>query len=263
MSLNAKITSWQGKTVWVIGGSAGIGAAVVQQLVAAGARVAVSARSVEKLAAFVLQCNTTNIRPKHEATSVPFDFSDPVQTESAWQVVTAAMGLPDVVIVNAGTYVPMSVRKFDRAQVQHQFDVNVGGPLNVLTHWLPTALTAKRSHIVLVSSVAGYGGLPRSMAYGGSKAALSYIAECLYLELSRHNIGVSLVCPGFVATDLTAGNDFAMPALMQPADAAAALVKGLERGAFDIHFPKRFSGFLKALQFLPYSLYFKLVAKTL
>ena len=115
--------------------------------------------------------------------------------------------------------------------------------------------------IALVGSVAGYGGLPKATVYGPSKAALINFAEVLHLDLSPRGIGVFLIDPGFVATPLTAQNDFAMPALQTPAQAAEAIVDGFARGDFEIHFPKRFTCVLKLLQLLPRRLYFALIRR--
>jgi short-subunit dehydrogenase len=112
-----------------------------------------------------------------------------------------------------------------------------------------------------MASVAGYRGLPNSLAYGPTKAALINLAETLYLDLHNQGVGVSLINPGFVETPLTAQNDFKMPALISPAQAAEAILKGWARGQFEIHFPKRFTFWLKVLRCLPYSVYFALTRR--
>ncbi len=253
MSYNPKIKRWQGKSVWLIGASTGIGEALARDLAAMGARVVLSARSADKLAALSTQLPAS--------VAVAFDFTDRAQTARAWTAVQAAVGCPDMVIVNAGTYVAMPAKHFDAAGAWHQFAVNVGGPLEVLEQVLPAYLSAKAGHIVLVSSVAGYRGLPRALAYGASKSALTYMAETLYIELAHKGIGVTVVCPGFVETPLTADNNFDMPALQTPQQASTAILKGLAKGEFEIHFPKRFTLFLKLLGVLPRWAYFWLVRK--
>ena len=109
----------------------------------------------------------------------------------------------------------------------------------------------------LVSSVSGYRGLPNALAYGPTKAALINLAQTLYLDLGERGIGVSLINPGFVETPLTAHNTFRMPALMKPERAAAEILAGWAAGAFEIHFPKRFTRWLKAMNHLGDALYFK------
>src|SRR3989344_5704546 len=123
------------------------------------------------------------------------------------------------------------------------------------------AQAGRPGHVSLISSVAGFRGLPKSLAYGPTKAALINLAEALYLDLHDLGMGVSVINPGFVATPLTAGNDFTMPALISPEAAAAAIVQGWERGHFDIHFPKRFTRVMKLLRVLPYRWYFPAVRK--
>ena len=140
-------------------------------------------------------------------------------------------------------------------------DVNLMGCLNGVAAVVPTLLAQGSGTIALVSSVAGYRGLPKSLVYGPTKAAAINLAEALYLDLSPKGIGVCVINPGFVRTPMTAQNDFKMPALIEPAEAADEIVKGLERGEFEIHFPKRFTRFLKMLRLLPYGRYFPAVRK--
>ena len=115
--------------------------------------------------------------------------------------------------------------------------------------------------IAFVSSVAGYRGLPKALAYGPGKAALIHFAECLYLDLVPKGVGVWVINPGFVSTRLTAKNDFAMPSLLTPEQAAQSIIDGFRRGVFEIHFPKRFTCVLKLLAKLPYAFYFPLIRR--
>lgn len=254
MAYNPKITDWRGKTVWLIGASTGIGEALAHDLCAAGATLVLTARSADKLALLAAQL------PRSVPLAV--DFTDAPALAVAWSSLVATVGIPSVTIINAGTYVAMPARKLDARGAQHQFDVNIGGPLKVLHHVLPAYTQGHCGHIVLVSSVAGYRGLPRSLTYGASKAALTYMAQCLYLELGHKGTAVTVVCPGFVETPLTAGNNFKMPALQTPQQASVAILKGLAKGQFEIHFPKRFTWFLKLLGCLPFWAYVKIVRRT-
>ena len=139
--------------------------------------------------------------------------------------------------------------------------VNYVGALHLLEAVLPLLSAQRQGHVSLVASVAGYRGLPHSMAYGPTKAALQHLAETLYLDLHAAGIGVSVVNPGFVATPLTAGNAFDMPALLTPNQAAAHILRGWARGRFEIHFPKRFTLWLKVLRLLPHGVYFAAVRR--
>jgi short-subunit dehydrogenase len=260
VSFNPKINpvDWQGKSVWLIGASTGIGEALACKLSSLGAQVVLSSRNAERL--------TTLSKQLPRSSPLAMDFTDEDVVKSIWHKACAASApnaAPDMVIVNAGSYEPMLAKDFDLFRAKQQFEVNVGGPLNVLAQVLPVYTAAKRGHVVLVSSVAGYRALPKALVYGASKAALSYVAETLYLELANKGVAVTLVCPGFVKTPLTAGNDFDMPALISAEEAAEHIVCGLAKGEFEIHFPKRFTRFLKVLGWLPRSLYFKLVRKLL
>lgn len=145
--------------------------------------------------------------------------------------------------------------------MQEHLKINYLGALYLLEALLPALLARGSGHISLVGSVAGYRGLPNSLAYGPTKAALINLAETLYLDLHPKGIGVSLVNPGFVKTPLTAGNAFDMPALISPEEAAQAMLQGWARGDFELHFPKRFTLWMKALRLLPNRLFFSLVGR--
>ena len=173
MSLNPPIRDWYGKRVWIIGASTGIGAALAQRLARAGARLALSARSHDKLAALA----------------------------SAYATIVAKWGGADVTLFNAGTYSPMSAAAFDLAHMNEHFAVNYHGVTNGLAAILPDYLERAASHpcIAIVSSVAGLRGLPLALAYGPSKAALINLAETLYLDLAPKGIAVTVINPGFAA----------------------------------------------------------------
>jgi short-subunit dehydrogenase len=126
---------------------------------------------------------------------------------------------------------------------------------------LPEMLKTHSGHIAIVGSVAGYSGLPKALAYGPSKAAIINFCENLYYDLLPTGVGVHMISPGFVATEATAQNDFEMPALISAEVAADEILTGIQKGEFDIHFPKRFSGFLKFLRILPYPIYFWIVRR--
>ncbi len=145
--------------------------------------------------------------------------------------------------------------------MRRHLDINYLGALHVLDAVLPHLLARGQGHLSLVASVAGYRGLPNSLAYGPTKAALINLAETLYADLRPRGLGVSLVNPGFVETPLTAQNRFPMPGLITPEQAAWAMVQGWQRGRFELHFPKRFTLWMKLWQWLPYRLYLPLVTR--
>jgi len=150
----------------------------------------------------------------------------------------------------------MRADAIDMPDMQRHGEVNYMGALYLLAAVLPALRARGQGHISLVGSVAGYRGLPNSLAYGPTKAALINLAETLYLDLRTQGIGVSLINPGFVDTPLTRQNEFKMPALITPEQAAQEILKGWARGEFEIHFPKRFTRWMKVLQLLPYPAFF-------
>lgn len=250
--LNPPLRDWRGKTVWLVGASTGIGAATAAALHASGARVIVSARQQAALEAFTVAYPGSG--------ALPLDATD-AQAVQAAAAQLLAQGPLDCVMYCAGTYTAMRANGLKAASMQHHMNVNYGGAVNVLEAVLPAMLARGEGHVSLVASVAGYRGLPNSLAYGPTKAALINLAETLYMDLHRQGIGVSLINPGFVQTPLTAQNSFDMPALLTPAQAAQAIVQGWAQGRFELHFPKRFTLWLKALRILPYRLYFALVQR--
>ncbi|MEY3445296.1 MAG: hypothetical protein RIR45_51 [Pseudomonadota bacterium] len=250
--LNPPMSEWRGKTVWIVGASTGIGRATAAALHRQGARVIVSARKADALDAFVQE------HPGSQSLVLDATNHKAVQAAAA---ALAAQGSLDCVVYCAGHYQAMRAEAMDLHDMLRHVDVNYHGALYLLDAVLPTLLAQGGGHFSLVGSVAGYRGLPQSLAYGPTKAALINLAETLYLDLHGKGIGVSIINPGFVQTPLTAGNTFDMPALLTPEQAATAIVAGWARGAFEVHFPKRFTLWLKLLRVLPNRAYFKLVSK--
>lgn len=252
MSFNPKFTDWHGKSVWLVGASSGIGEATAAALHAAGARLFVSARNADSLNAFAA---------KHPgAVALPLDVTDADAVGAAAATVLAS-GPIDLMLYCAGYYKELRASEYSVQEMLQHNQVNYVGAVLVLGAVLPGMTARKSGHVSLISSVAGYRGLPKSLAYGPTKAALINLAETLYVDLQDSHVGVSLVCPGFVETGLTAQNKFTMPALITPAQAAEAILKGWAAGAFEIHFPKRFTLVMKALALLPAGLYFPMIRK--
>jgi NAD(P)-dependent dehydrogenase (short-subunit alcohol dehydrogenase family) len=249
-AMNPPITQWAGRSVWLIGASSGIGLATAEAVHAAGARVVVSARQGALLAQFV--------QAHPGAHAFALDVTDAQAMRQVTEQVQALQGL-DVVVYCAGYYKSVRATAYSLPEMLRHQAVNYIGALHMLDAVLPSLLQQGQGHLSLISSVAGYRGLPQSLAYGPTKAALTHLAEALYMDLASQGIGVSVVNPGFVATPLTAQNTFEMPALISPAQAAQAMLQGWARGLFEIHFPKRFTRWLKLLRVLPYRWYFAIV----
>ena len=254
MPLNPAIPNWRGKRVWLVGASSGIGRAVAAQLHAQGAQVIVSARQQALLDAFVQQ------HPGSQALAL--DVTDAQAVQHAAHHLQAQAPL-DLVCYCAGHYAPMRADTLALPELLRHQQVNLTGALHLLAAVVPGLLASAQAgrapHLSLVASVAGWRGLPQSLAYGPTKAALINLAETLFLDLRPQGVGVSVVNPGFVDTPLTRQNDFTMPALLTPEQAAQAMLRGWERGDFELHFPRRFTLWLKLLRVLPYRWYFPLV----
>lgn len=235
--------------MWLVGASAGIGAALAQALATKGARLALSSRKLASLEALQIP----------DALLLPCDSTQPDTLTAARDALVAEWGGVDLVVYLAGGYEPMQADTLDVAVLEQVVDVNFHGAVRLTATALPELKTG--GGIALVASVAGYQGLPKALAYGSGKAALINFAECLYSDLVPKGIGVWLINPGFVSTRLTAKNDFKMPALITPERAALDIIDGFASGAFEIHFPKRFTRVMKLLSLLPYRLYFPLVKR--
>ena len=252
LQLNTPITHWHGRRVWLVGASTGIGLACAQALREAGAMVVVSARTPQGVDNWAAQDPLVQWRPLDVAVNADV------------QATTRAIlseGPLDLVVYAAGYYRAQRATAIDLDDLLQHDKVNYQGALQVINAVLPDMLARQSGHISLLSSVAGWRGLPNGLAYGPTKAALTHLAETLYLDLQDQGIGVSVVNPGFVDTPLTAQNQFTMPALISSEQAAREMLKGWAQGQFDIHFPKRFTLWLKLLRLLPYRLYFPLVRK--
>jgi NAD(P)-dependent dehydrogenase (short-subunit alcohol dehydrogenase family) len=266
MALNPALRDWRDKTVWLVGASSGIGRATASALHERGATVYVSARNAPALHEWAAQHPGIDTQGRSRAVVLPLDVTDAKAVQEAARVVGTRQPI-DLVMYCAGHYRDLRAAHYSLEEMLKHQQINYVGALHVLDAVLPGMLVRAQAvrpgagHISLVSSVAGFRGLPKSLAYGPTKAALINLAETLYLDLHAQGIGVSIINPGFVETPLTAQNDFAMPALITPEQAAQAILRGWAKGDFEIHFPKRFTRWLKLLRLLPYRWYFPLVRK--
>ncbi|OYW80379.1 MAG: short-chain dehydrogenase [Polynucleobacter sp. 32-46-5] len=246
------ISNFSGQRIWIIGASSGIGEACAKALFQAGAKVALSSRRAERL---------TALADKQDALVLPLDVTHQEQLASAYQTLLQNWGGLDLMLFVSGVYNPLRADNFDFEVAQKTIDANLLGPMRAVAIVLPEMLKQHAGHIAIVGSVAGYSGLPKALAYGPSKAGIINFCETLYYDLLPQGVSVHMISPGFVATEATAQNDFEMPALITAEEAASEILKGIQAGEFDIHFPKRFSGFLKFLRILPYPLYFWIVRR--
>lgn len=249
--LNLPITDWRGKRVWIIGASSGIGAALAKDLLDHNAQLILSARRHDAL---------VRIAQNHpNAKVLAFDVA---QAED-WQMLGIEhidlLNQIDLVIFCAAKYQPERCWEVDGNDAQDTLNTNLTSIYRGLQLILPNMLERGHGGVAIIASVAGYLGLPNASVYGPGKAALINLAEILYSDLHPKNLSVYLISPGFVSTPLTEKNSFSMPALQTPEQAAKSIIKGISEGKFEIHFPKRFTLFLKCLQILPYRLRFALI----
>lgn len=241
--------------IWIVGASQGIGEALALHAARAGAQVAISARSEDKLKAVAAK------DPKGRIQPFPCDVTDADSVAKAVAAIEEVMGPIETAVLNAGTHKETPVDDFHAADVERIFGLNVFGIATALEVLMPKMVARKSGRLALVSSVAGYRGLPKAAAYCGSKAAVIAMAESLKAELDGRGVVMQVICPGFVRTPLTDQNDFDMPYLMEPEDAAERIWDGLKSDRFEIAFPTRFVMQLKTLRALPPGAYFPLIRK--
>ena len=239
---------------WITGASGGIGRAVALRLAAEGWTVHATARRPEALDALAEEARAAGHPGR--ILPLPADVTDPVAMREAVATIEADGGLA-LVLLNAGIYLPMRAMDFDAGKARKTFDVNLGGVVNGLDPVLKAMIARGRGHVAVTASVAGYGGLPGAAAYSATKAGLIAVCEALAMDLMDLGVRISVVNPGFVETEATAVNEFEMPFLMTPDEAARRIVEGLGRPGFEIAFPRRFAIFLRALNRLPNQLYFR------
>jgi short-subunit dehydrogenase len=242
----------RGKVVWVVGASSGIGAATASELEARGATVAISARREQELER--VSCGRMLV--------VPVDVTNTAAVAAAANRVREVHGRIDVAVLAAGWWQQMDARAWDTEVFDRHVQVNLVGTSNAIAAVLPEMLERGSGVIAGIASVAGYRGLAGAEAYGATKAAQINLLEALRVQVRRSGVRVTTVCPGFVRTELTAGNAFPMPFLMDADEAARAICDGLERGRTEIVFPLPMALLMKAARLVPVGLWARLWART-
>ena len=240
---------------WVTGASSGIGRAVALELARRGWTVAATARRGSELEALANEAAASG------HTILPFagDVTDRTGMARLVEAIETPESPIALAVLNVGTFFPDPPGECAGDAFRRTFDVNLGGTLNCLEPLVPRMLARVRGQVAVMASVAGYGGLPRASSYCASKAALIAMCESLRFQLESKGVGVQVICPGFVRTPLTDHNDFPMPFLIEVEDAARRICDGLGQSRFEIAFPRRMAWMLKAINMLPYALYFRLV----
>ncbi|MBM95614.1 MAG: short-chain dehydrogenase [Oceanospirillaceae bacterium] len=253
MSTSSTVPALEDQIIWLTGASSGIGAALAETLIPRCAGLILTARNREALEQLAKGHSNVLIAAA--------DIGDRRQMHQAAEFIQARFGRVDTLIANAGTCEYLDVREFDVALIKRVFDTNFNGLIHTLEVALPLIRKSRRGYLVGMGSSATYLPLPRAEAYGGSKAAVSYLMESLRGDLASEQIDVSIISPGFVKTPLTDRNDFAMPMRISPQEAADFIVQGLQRRPWEIHFPRKFTLMLKLLGALPASLRLKITSK--
>jgi short-subunit dehydrogenase len=242
------------KIIWITGASSGIGKALAIKFAEKGWTVAASARRENLLE------DLNKFNPN--IYSFPLDVTEIENCKLIANKIIEKFGSIDICVFGTGMHDPKSEKRFDLNKIREIMEVNYFGTMNSINSIYEYFSEKKNGQISIISSVAGYRGLPAAGAYCASKAALTSYAESLNFDMKMKNVRVSLISPGFIKTPMTDQNDFPMPMIKSPEFAANEIFKGLtEKKSFEIHFPKAFTYFLKFLQILPSSIYFKLVSK--
>jgi len=241
------------KIAWVTGASSGIGEATVKYLIKEGWCVAVTARSEDKLKEME--------KLSDRIVAFAGDVTDAKEMTLMVEKIENTVGPIEMALLNAGTYTPDTLENFSAESFKKLYEVNVFGTVNCLEPVLNQFKKRKRGHVAIVASVAGYRGLPSSLAYGSSKAALINLCEALAAESAGSGIKVQVISPGFVKTPLTDKNEFPMPMLMPVDKAADKLVKGLSSSRFEITFPWIFAFLTKLFGLLPNRAYIWAIGK--
>ncbi|MEP0520755.1 MAG: SDR family NAD(P)-dependent oxidoreductase [Hyphomicrobiales bacterium] len=242
---------------WITGASSGLGYKAATLLAQLGWTVAATARNLGELKKLEEECADYS----GNVVAVAGDVTDQAQMVDICEKLVSDHGHIALVVLNAGVYLPLRANELKLEDFDKTFSVNLNGVTNCLVPVLEHMGASGRGQVAITSSVAGYGGLPTSAAYGATKAALTNMAASLKFDLDLMNIHIQIVHPGFVDTPATESNPFPMPFLMDVDDAAKRLVKGLKSKSFEITFPKRFTYWLKAINLLPYPVYFWIIKR--
>ncbi len=242
------------KVIWITGASTGIGKALALKFAKNDWIVAASARRENLLNE--LNEENRNIHP------FPLDVTDIDQCKNVFENILQKFKNIEICVFSTGIHDPKSEKKFNLDKIRKIMEVNYFGVMNSINSIYEYYNSKESGQISIVSSVAGYRGLPAAGAYCASKSALTSFTESLYFEMKRKNVRVSLISPGFIKTPMTDQNDFPMPMIKSPEFAAEQIYNGLiKKNSFEIHFPKAFTFFMKFLRILPNIVYFRLLEK--
>ena len=229
---------YEAKTVWIIGGTSGIGFAIAEKFA-----------SIKNCTVIISGRDTSKVGNMPNVLKVALDVVNNASFTSAVDDILQNHTKVDIILFCAGTYEPMNLDNFNPESALNILETNLVSMVNFIEN-LPK-FYGKCSTVGIVSSVAGYFGMPNSLFYGASKAGLSHLTESLHIELRRYKIDVKLINPGFVKTPMTDKNNFKMPFIISPQKAAEIILKKLQRCRFEIAFPWLFVVILKIMRMIP------------
>ena len=240
---NLKNLKKKQKTAIITGASEGIGAAFSKLLIKKGWKVIGISRSSIKLKAISKSLPSNEDSFKH--------FSCDVQDFKKLKSIAKEIEVPDLLVLNAGIYSPVNASQMNLDLYKKHLNINYLGVLNSYEAFLPGLIRKQNGHIIIMSSISGWIGLPKAAAYGPTKAALRSFAQSARYDLNPKGIKVQLCSPGFVDTQATSVNDFYMPGLMNVNDAANLIFKYMNSKKFEFSFPFSFTVFMKFFCLLP------------
>lgn len=242
---------WTGKRYWLIGASEGLGRSLAFAMSRVGCRLVLSARNADRLQALADEL------PGH-AEIKALDVGDRAAVETA----AAEIGDIDGMVYLAGVYWPIDAKDWNTEQAEAMCEINMMGGIRAVGAVLPAMLERGSGHVVLTGSLSGFRGLPGAVGYGASKAGLMSLAETMRFDLRGTGVDVQLANPGFIRTRLTDKNDFTMPFIMEPDDAARDMMDLMNSDGFSKSYPAVFASFFRLSQFMPNWLYYRLFAKS-
>ncbi len=249
---------WKEKVVLLTGASSGIGRALAVELGKRGARIGLTARRADEL----LKTEEEVVRAGGQAFAHPADVRNPDDMTRVAERVREKWGKIDILIANAGMSTTTAGTHLKAAEASDVISINVLGVVNCVAAVLPDMLARKSGHLVAISSLAAYRGLPKSGAYSASKAAVSTLFESLRVDLRKSGIDVTVIHPGFIRTPMTANRKKKLPFLLEVDDAACRIIRAIERRARTYAFPWQLAGLVRLLKHFPNAIYDRLASNS-
>lgn len=241
---------WPPEHSLITGASSGIGRALAIELARPGVRLTLFGRDADRLADTIEACEHRGAVCASAIIDVRDRQQMAEQLNSVWQKQPI-----DLVIANAGV---SGGSGGDRRAI---IDINIGGVLNTVEPMIEPMRARGSGRIAIMASLAAFKSFPNAPLYCASKAAVRSYGEALAAQLGPHGLQVTVLCPGFIETPLTASNPFAMPLIMQPEQAARKLLAGIAKGQTRVAFPKRLYAVSRLLELLPANWASALLAK--